>query len=305
MKLATLLIIFLGLICFEPLVFGQESLLLGELKLDEISPQKRTDGVKKILIYGMKYKKRGNYKDSSLQAIEDFSENGELLNRTTFGGRKGERSYKKSYTYDEQGNVTSFVNMAQGGMGVEARVANFVYNGKNQLVKQNISLANIVYEYFSDGRLKSKAYYYNNGSESNTEPWFSYFFYDDSLNLVHVGSDSTYSSSTSFYDDKNQLILHDYYPGVAYSKYSYDERGLCIQQVDYEMGKKGWDSTQFFYHYNDARVLDQTSSINRKGKFSLERQRNFDKNGLLISEIFYRKRRPKRFYSYTYSYFKE
>jgi hypothetical protein len=277
----------------------QESLLLGELKSDEIQIDIRTDHVKKALIFGYKYKKKNNYKDSTIKGIEDYSMKGELTNRTTFGGKKNQTSYSKKYGYDSQSNVISYDYIISGNGETIGQTADFFYSSK-RLTRQVISLANINYNYHPDGRLKSKAYYYNNRGEIDSDPWTIWFVYDDNKNLIHADADTTKGIQTSFYNEKNELIKHDYYPGVAFSTFSYDENGNCSKQVDYELGKKDWDSTIFIFQYDDKNRLVRSSRQVKKGKVRVDKDWKYNAQDQLEYELFYRKGKPKYIYKYYY-----
>lgn len=284
--------------------FGQESLLLGELKLDEIQTELRSDGTEKIMIYGSKYKNSGVYKDSTLKGFMDYSKDGELLNRTSFGGKNNAVKYTRKYKYDDQHRVLSFDYIISGNGEIIGQTSDFIYVG-DYLARQIISLANIAYNYHPDGRIKSKSYYYNNKGEIDTKPWILWFIYNEDNNLINADPDSTSDLQTMFYNDNGQLIKNDYYPGVAYSTFEYDNNGNCTRQVDYEFGKKDWDSTVFVFNYDPENRLIRSGTENKKGKVLVEKDWKYNSKGQLEYELFYQGNKPKYIYRYNYSYFKE
>lgn len=291
------------LIIISLTVYGQESLLLGEIKLDEIQPKKNLHNVETVTIYGMKYKKRGNYKDSIVKGTIEYLSSGLMMENVVFGGKKNRDRYIKKYDYDAYGNIVAYDNMYMSKGGILNRRSTYSYNNENQVIAQEISLANIVYSYFPDGRLKTKSYYYNNNGVKDTEPWTTYFIYDQDKNLIHADTDTSKWEQTSFYNENNQLILHNYYPGIAYSTYRYDSTGNCIRQVDYEKGKKDFDSTVFTFEYNDQGQLTKSSTQNRRGKIIPEKEMFYDEKGQKIAEIFYQRGKPKWLNRYQYLYY--
>jgi hypothetical protein len=284
-------------------VNSQESLLLGEIKLDEIQPQKGDENLEIVMIYGKKYKKNGYYKDSINKGSIYYNSRGDLLENTTFSGKKNRNKYVKKYLYDLFGNVTSFDYQISTDGVVIGKTVDFFYNDRGKLTRQVISLANITYNYNTSGKLSSKKYYYNNGNDTFGAPWSIYFKYDENGNLIHADHDTSGNVQTSFYNDKNQLIRHDYYPGVAYSTYFYDEQSNCVKQIDYEIGKKGWDSTAFVFAYDKADRLIMSSSSNKKGKISIDQEWIYFEDGRLKAEIFYRKNKKKWVNRYYYEYY--
>ena len=285
------------------ITISQESLLLGEIKLDELKPEQRNDDVKKILIYEYKFKKRGNYKDSTLQGFQDFSEEGYLLNRNSFFGRKLRNSVRHSYTYDADGNVLQYEQLFSSGEGLNARIATFQYNQAGRAVEQQVSLATIRYAYHADGRLKTKSYYYNNRGALDTEPWTHYYFYNEDKQLIHVDTDENSEQQTSYYDDQGNLVRHDYYPGYAYTTYKYDDQGNCIRQVDFEKDKNDWDSTVFQYNYDAKGRLILSSSSNKRGKIQRDQEWVYNEKGQIDHIIEYKRDRPKRLYRYFFEYY--
>lgn len=297
--------LFLLTLCYIP--FAQESLLLGEIKLDEIQTEKDTNGVEQVVIYGMKYKKNGHYKDSVVKGVLDYSHSGDLVMKTLYGGKKNQNSYVKKYQYDLYGYVTSYDFQVTTKNGVNGQSNDFFYNTKHQVTKQVITLATIAYSYYPDGRISKKMYYYNNRGETDTEPWTILFEYDQNKNLIHADTDTSGNIQTSFYDDKGQLIRHDYYPGVAYTTYKYDSTGNCIKQTDYELGKKDWDSTVYLFAYDTEGRLISSSSSDKRGKISKDQEWVYNSKGQLVMEVFYKRNKPKWInrYNYTYYPFKE
>ena len=283
---------------------AQESLLLGEMKLDEIQTQIRKDNVQKVLIYGSRYKKNGVYKDSTFKGFEDYSNEGELLNRTTFGGKKDEISYTKKYAYNKDHLVTKYDFLISGNGEIIGQSSDFTYY-QDRISKQIISLANISYYYYEDSRIKSKSYYYNNRGEIDSEPWTIWFIYDENKNLIDADNDTSNQKQTMFYNENMQMIKNDYYPGVAYSTFAYDQKGNCTRQVDYEMGKKDWDSTVFIFQYDDKNRLIRSATENNKGKLMVEKDWKYNAKGQLLYELYYKKNKPKYIYRYSYEYFKE
>jgi hypothetical protein len=283
---------------------AQESLLLGELKLDEIQTEIRKDGVEKAWIYGAKYNKKGIYKDSTLKGFQHYSVEGELLDRSTFSGSKDKVKYTRKYEYDDQSRVISYDFIISGNNEVISQRSDFLYSG-DFLARQVISLANIHYSYHEDGRLKAKAYYYNNKGELDTKPWTIWFIYDENKNLINADPDSTLDNQTMFYNEENQLVKNDYYPGIAYSTFEYDQAGNCIRQVDYEVGKKDWDSTVYIFQYDTENRLVRSGKENKKGKLFVDQDWKYNAEGQLVYELFYRKNKPKFIYRYSYDYFKE
>ena len=288
---------------FSTVVYGQESLLLGEIKIEDIQPEKNLHHAETVTIYGRKYRKKGNYKDSTVKGKIEYLSSGLLMEKIVYGGKKNRDRYGKKYSYDESGNVIEYNNWVQSGGSYHNRRATFTYNIKNQVVSQEISLANIVYTYFPDGRLKTKSYFYNNNGVQDTEPWTTYYIYDEQKNLIHADTDTSKWQQTSFYNEDNQLILHNYYPGVAYSTYKYDSLGNCIRQVDYERGKKDFDSTVYIFEYNPEGQITKSSTLNKRGKVIPEKELFYDEKGQIIAEIFYRRGKPKWLNRYQYLYY--
>ena len=284
---------------------SQETLLLGEQKLEEIYFTPRADQVEKVSIYSSKYKKKGNYKDSTLKGIENYDKHGFLTAKTSYSGKGAKMSYSQySYEYHNE-NMVAYRFIYTSASGNFGRSGNFEYLPNGKLKLQEHSMANIKYGYFSDGRLKTKTYFYNNGDVEDTEPWIHYYIYDDSLNLIHVDTEKDSKKQTSFYDDNNNLIKHDYYPGFAYTTYTYDKKGNCIGQIDYEQGKKDWDSTIFKYEYNENGQIIKSSSSNKKGKIEINETFTYDAKGRLKSLIYFRKNKAKVIKKYVYQKFKE
>ena len=108
---------------------------------------------------------------------------------------------------------------------------------------------------------------------------------------------------TSFYNHLNQLVKHDYYPGIAYTTYEYDTLGMCSRQVDYELGKKDWDSTVYVYNYDTEGRLIRSSSSKKKGKITTDQEWIFNQKGQVIQEIIYQKGKKRWIYEYTYEYY--
>lgn len=298
-------LLYFSVLVISSITMGQESLLLGELRTDEIKPSRIDEKFNKCLIIGYKYKKKGNHKDSTIVGIEDYSKKGELVCRTTFSGKKNRDSYKKTYHYDRQGNVIGYEYLITRGGTVLGQTVDFTYDHANQLSSQTISLATIRYSYYPDGRLLYKSYFYNNRAQEDSEPWKIYFEYDEKNNLIHADTDTTGNLQTSFYNDKNELIQHDYYPGVAFSTYKYNDNKNCIRQVDYERGRKDWDSTVFIFAYDNRGNLIQSSSSGKNGKIYLDRQWEYNSDGMLVSEIAYVKNKARKIYFYYYVEAKE
>ncbi len=284
--------------------FAQESLLLGELKAEDIRFTPRTDGAEKITSYFFKVSKKEGYNASDIVGFEQYYENGLIRSKVSFNGKNKQNSNSFNYEYDGF-NMVRFSFLSISDNGNYGRQGEFTYDEFNRLVLQKHSLANIRYEYYPDGRMKTKAYYYDNKGESETEPWINYYFYDNQLNLIHVDPDPKSTSQTSFYNDKNELIKHDYYPGIAYSTYAYDSVGNCIQQVDYEMGKKHWDSTKFLFTYNERGQLVTSGQMNKKGKIFLDEEHKYLPNGEPKEIIYFRKNKAKFVKHFNYEYFEE
>lgn len=284
---------------------AQESLLLGEFKLDELMVPKRIDGAEKSVIYQYKYSRKNKYKDSVLVGIENYTTNGELLIRTSFYGKKQAYVIKKIYTYDKNSRLLTYEITQRTKAGVLGKYTAFEYNEKGQAIEQHTSLANIIYAYLKDGRLSSKAYFYQNKGEIDSDAWFQYFEYDSLKNLIHVDNDTSGNVQTSFYDNQNRLIKHEYYLGVAYSTYKYNDRNDCIRQVDYSRNKRDWDSTVFVFDYDHEGRLIRSSSSAKNGKILKDREWNYNLDGQLTSEILYVKGKPNKRYRYFYSYFTE
>ena len=258
--------LFSVLLLFVSVATAQETLLLGEQQEHEVYFEARTDGIEKVNIYSSKYRKKGNYKDSSLVGFEIYNKKGEMIGKTNYSGSGSKATYSQ-FSYDYQdGRMTAFHFIQTSPAGNFGRQGEFEYNSDGLLIYQSHSMANIKYAYYTDGRKKTKSYFYNNKGASDSEPWIHYYLYDDSLNLIHVDTDKESKKQTSFYNDKNELIRHDYYPGFAYSTYEYDAKGNCTKQVDFELGKKDWDSTVFVYAYNNEGKITTSGTLNKKGK---------------------------------------
>ena len=286
------------------LAHTQESLLLGELKAEDIYMTPRTDGAIKVATYIFKYSKKGIYTDSTITGFEQFGEDGLIKSKVNFTGKKRQNS--NSFTYEFEGeNMIRFSYLSISEDGNYGRQGEFSYDGEDFLIHQKHSLANIRYEYHSDGRMKTKSYFYDNKGEAETEPWVNYFFYDDSLNLIHVDPDPNSTAQTSFYNDKNELIKHDYYPGVAYSTYAYDITGNCTKQVDYEMDNKGWDSIVYIFTYDQANKLVSSGQQDKKGNVFLDEKRIYLENDELKEIIYYRKNKPRFVKRFNYQFDEE
>src|SRR5690606_9760219 len=108
--------------------------------------------------------------------------------------------YVKRYKYDGNGKVIQFDNMTIESGSINNKRAEFSYNAKGQVTEQVISLATINYNYFPDGRLKTKAYHYNKAGGTGNDPWTIYFIYDENKRLMHADSDSNSTVQTSFYN---------------------------------------------------------------------------------------------------------
>ena len=280
-------------------IFSQESLLLGEQKLDEIKPQKVSPEIQKISIYQFKHRKRRTYKDSTLQGIQQYDENGLLTERLSFYGKKNESFVKYGYDYDKTGNVTVYKRRVQNNEGITLQTASFAYDSNNRVKKQIISLATIEYDYHEDDRLEKKTYYFSGGG-SDTEPWIHYFFYNKNKQLIHVDTDSTSDEQTSFYNEDGELIMHEFYPGYGYSTYAYDDDGNCTRQVDYEKVKEDWDSTVYLFEYDEKNRLTHTSSSNKRGKIWRDQKWVYFEDGRINYIIEYKRNRPKWLYRYYY-----
>ncbi|MEX1002691.1 MAG: hypothetical protein WDZ35_11300 [Crocinitomicaceae bacterium] len=283
---------------------SQESLLLGEIRHDEVQPEKTSKGIQKISIYQFRYKKNNHYKDSTLQGVQDFSEEGLKVKRISFFGKKNQHYINSHYEYNASGSVVKRKEILHADGDLTAQLSTFEYNAAGQLVRQITSLASITYDYFQDGRLKTKTYYYNErGGFGDSEPWIHYFIYNGAQQLIHVDTDTTSDEQTSFYNEKGELIRHDYYPGFAYTTYTYDERGNCTKQVDYEMGKKDWDSTVFEFAYDSKDRLILSSSSNKRGKINRDQKWVYTQDGNVDYIIEYKRNRPKLLYRYYYDYY--
>lgn len=298
------IILLFSLLSYNNLALSQESLMYGEVRLDEVQTQKGAENVEEVQIFGMKYKKNGFYRDSTLKGSIYYSSKGEEIERTIYFGKKNNLMHRKKYDYDLAGNVLSFDEYrSQKGGGVLGKSVDYFYDDQNRLIKQVISLATITYEYYPDGRLLSKSYTYNNGGTENGEPWVMLFEYDERGNLIHADQDTTGSLQTSFYNEKNQLIRHDYYPGYAYSTYEYDSLGNCSKQVDYTLGKKGWEEQTFVFKYDSEGRITHSYSSGKKGRLYLDQEWVYFKDGRLKAEYFYVKNKRKWVNRYYYQYY--
>jgi hypothetical protein len=276
-------------------------LLLGEQKADEVYFVPRKDSVKKIAVYGYRYHKKGKYKDSTLIKIEEYGTNGMLIAKVHIIGKKGDRWSRYNYTFNEKDEMVSFQYNYNGPDGNYGKSGDFEYNISGQLTLQVHSLANIKYTYYKDGRMKTKSYSYNNGNSENRNGWTDFYIYDEKNNLIHVDQDSSSKKQTSFYNEKNELVRNDYYPGVAYSTFSYDENGNCSSQMDYELNDNDdWDSTLYRFNYNNENRLTTTASSKKKGRITLDEERVYDPNGRLLKIILYRKGKRRSVKKYFY-----
>jgi hypothetical protein len=295
-SLTTLLILSLGLI------YGQESLLLGELKLNAIQTTQGKKNLEEVIIYGKKYKNSGNYKDSVVKGTIYYSSRGNEINRTTYSGKNNENTYVRKYFYNLENKVVSIDNQMTTNGEVLGKSWEFYYNEDGLISRQIISLANITYNYSTEGKIKNKKYYYNNGNGTFGEPFIILFEYDFLGNLIHADADTSGSLQTSFYNDKNELIRHDYYPAVAYTTYRYDENGNCIEQMDFEISNKGWDSIQYVFTYDSNNRL-LTSATTKKGKAYIDQEFIYFEDGRLKAEILYRKNKKRWVNRYYYQYY--
>lgn len=283
---------------------AQESLLLGELNSEDIYLKPRTDGAIKVSTYSFKYSKKGKYLDSTLVSFEQYDENGYISDKVSFSGKEGQNSNSFKYTFDK-GKMMAFGFLSIHEQGNYGRQGEFNYDSKNRLIFQKHALANIHYAYYEHGGMRTKSYYYDNKESHDTEPWVNYFIYDDSLNLIHVDTDEKSAGQTSYYNDKNELVKHDYYPGVAYSIYEYDLKGNCVKQIDYELDKKKWDSTVYVYGYNENNQLSSSGTEKRNGRVLIDEKRFYLANGELKEIVYYRKRKPRFIKRFIYQFDEE
>jgi hypothetical protein len=299
-------IIFFTFFLFSALIAqNQETLLLGEQQVHEIYFESREDGIEKVSIYISKYRENGNYEDSTFTGFENYNRKGELVAKTNYSG-KGQKLVHSQYSYEyTEGNMTAFQFIQTSPSSNFGRQGDFKYTIDGLLIHQGHSLANIKYSYYADGRMKTKSYFYNNKGSEETEPWIHYYMYDDSLNLIHVDTDKESTEQSSFFDERNELIRHDYYPGVAYSKYEYDQKGNCIKQLDFELGKKDWDSTVFIYSYRNDNQIASSGSLNKKGKLFLDTEFEYDAKGRLKAVLYLRRNKRKLIKKYFYTPFIE
>jgi hypothetical protein len=285
--------------------FAQESLLLGEQKSEDVYFEKKTDGVEKIIKYISKYKKKGNYKDSIMIGFEDYNPDGTLKSKTAIRGKGDKKTYQQfKYEYANE-QMISFLFMQSGRDGSYGRNGKFEYDSEGRLALQEHSMANIRYDYHEDGRMKTKSYFYNNKGADESKPWVNYYLYDSLNHLKHVDTDPNSTKQTTFYNEKNELVKNDYYPGVAYSTYKYDEKGNCTEQVDYEVEKKGWDSITYIYTYMPDNKIATSGTKDKKGRIWLSEEHVYLENGNLKSILYYRKNKRKTIKKFFYEYPKE
>ena len=296
MKSACILL-FIGISIFGT---SQETLLLGEQRAEEVYFIAHKDTVKKIAVYGYRYSKKANYKDSTLLKIEEYGTNGMLLAKVNIIGTKGDRWSKYNYTFNEKDEMISFQFLYNGPDGNYGKSGKFSYNAQGLLITQEHALANIKYDYHEDGRIKTKSYFYNNGDSESSNGWTDHYKYDENNNLIHVDQDASSNKQTTFYNDKNELVRNDYYPGVAYSTFTYDSLGNCNQQVDYELNKNDWDSTLYQFSYNSDNLLATTLSSKKKGRITVDEERFYDNRGRIIRIIVYRKNKKRALKKYFY-----
>ena len=285
--------------------WSQESLLLGEQKVEDVFFELRSDGVEKITKYISKYNKKGKYKDSTLIGFEDYNLDGTLASKTAIRGKGDKKTYQQfKYEYVDQ-KMVSYFFMQTGQAGNFGRNGKFEYDQNGRLVLQEHSLANIRYDYYNDNRLKTKSYFYNNKGADESEPWVNYYIYDSLNHLKHVDTDPKSEKQTSFHNTKGELVKNDYYPGIAYSTYKYDEKGNCIEQVDFEIDKKGWDSITYVYTYMPNNKIATSGTKDRKGRVWLSEEHIYNEKGNLKEILYYRKNKRKTIKKFFYEYPKE
>jgi hypothetical protein len=285
--------------------FSQESLLLGEQMSKDVYFTPRVDRVSKVHFYISKYHKKGIYKDSLLVGFEDYDNSGFLISKSNFRGMGSKQTYQKFQYEYRDGLMSSFAFMQTGVAGNFGRQGKFEYNEEGFISMQEHSLANIRYEYYEDGRLKTKSYFYNNKGTEDSKPWVNYYLYDSLNYLKHVDTDPESQLQTSFHNSKGELIKNDYYPGVAYSTYEYDEIGNCTKQVDFELGKKDWDSLVYVFTYNPDNQLATSGNLDKKGRKSLTEEHTYNSKGQLETIYYYRKNKRKQVKKFFYNYPKE
>lgn len=292
-------IVFLILFSLTSALFGQESLLLGEQRLDEVYFEARTDGTQKINFYQSKYRGDKPKKDSTLVGFETYTKAGFIQSKASFTGKNGINTNTFNYDFQD-GLMSEYSFLAISEEGNYGRAGEFSYDSKKRLILQKHALSDIKYSYAANGTLHTKSYFYNNGDPTNSEPWVHYYFYDDNLNLIHVDTDPECKQQTSFYDEHNQLIKHDYYPGVAYSSYEYDSLGNCKIQRDYELVKNKWIEQTYCFSYDDKGNLISSGSLNKKGKCILSEERFYLQNGELDYIIYLKKGKRKWMKTFNY-----
>lgn len=278
----------------------QESLLPGELKLEEIKIQPKAPELEKIEGYLAKYKKKKSPKDSVKVVTELYNHLGLLTSKTTVNPNNPAQFSKLSYGYFND-QLVEYAWIQNNNGAIDGRTGTFKYDAKGRCIEQTHSLAIIKYSYDQEGKLTTKSYHYNNGNASS-EPWVHHYIYDDNGWLIHVAEDPESKEQTYFYDSTGQLILNDYYPGVAYSTYAYDEKGNCTQQVDFEMGKKGWDSTAYVFTYYPDGKIKSTGIVKKKNRVWNTEEYVYNARGEMSVVYYLRRNKRKRMKRFYFSY---
>jgi len=279
---------------------AQESLLPGELKLDEISIKAKSKDLQQVDGFLMKYKKGKLPKDSVKVVTELYNHLGLITSKVSVNPKNPAQFSKLSYGYFND-KLVEYAWIQNNGAGVDGRTGNFKYDGKGRCIEQTHSLATIRYAYNDKGNLATKSYHYNNGG-SETKPWVHYYLYDENDWLIHVSEDPDSKDQTYFYDSTGQLILNNYYPGVAYSSYEYDEKGNCTLQTDYEASKKGWDSTAYVFTYYPDGKIKTSGVLGKKGKVFLTEEYLYNKKGEMKCVYYFKRNKRKRMKRFQLTY---
>ena len=281
-------------------IYAQESLLPGELKLDEITIKAKSRNLQKVEGFLMKYKKGKQPKDSLKVVTELYNHLGLITSKVSVNPKNPAVFSKLSDGYFND-QLMEYAWIQNNGSGIDGRTGTFEYDAQGRCILQTHSLARIKYSYNSAGKLATKSYHYNNGG-SATKPWIHYYLYDENGWLKHVSEDPESSEQTYFYDSTGQLILNNYYPGVAYSRYDYDQYGNCTSQIDYEANKKGWDSTIYAFTYYPNGQIKTSGTIVKRGKLQLTEEYLYNSKGEMTCVFYLKRNRRKRLKRFTLKY---